>query len=237
MKEFFDTLENINSKDLCNMINVFREKEGNKAKLGHDKLLRSIKNEIDSLLKSGIDTSDMFVLDVYHDNYGRQQPCYIIKKEGLKLLMDNEKRDKKALCYLYYNFFKKEDIEFIYLNKRKETNFIEKLEKTLKQLNISTGKCQYYVNIDGHRNYIDYYISELSIAIEYDENDHKGYSYKTHERRQKHIEEKLNCTFIRVSDKNDEDYNINYVIKNIYLYGKFPKKPIRIKYRRNTYDI
>lgn len=90
MKEFFNTLENINSKDLCNMINEYRRQEGNRAELGHDKLLRSIKNEIDSLSKSDIDTSRQFCLDLYIDEYGRQQPCYVMDKRGVMQILIKE---------------------------------------------------------------------------------------------------------------------------------------------------
>ena len=90
MKEFFNTLENINSKELCNMINVFREKEGNTIKLQYKRLLAKIKKEIETLEKLNIDTSDMFVLDVYHDNYGRQQFCYTMSKYGALQILNSE---------------------------------------------------------------------------------------------------------------------------------------------------
>lgn len=39
---------------------------------------------------------------------------------------------------------------------------------------------------------------------------------KNQELRQKNIEKELGCRFIRVSDKNSDEYNIGYVIKNIF---------------------
>ena len=63
---------------------------------------------------------------------------------------------------------------------------------------------------------IDYYISNLNIAIEYDENGHKNYSHEAQEGRQKKIEKELGCRFIRVSDKNSDEYNIGLVIKEIF---------------------
>ena len=94
---------------------------------------------------------------------------------------------------------------------RKEIEFLDKLEESLKPFNIE-GKRQYSV-----LNYrIDYYIPSLKIAIEYDENNHINYKYEKHEGRQVEIEKELGCRFIRISDKNTHSYNIGYVIKNIF---------------------
>lgn len=94
---------------------------------------------------------------------------------------------------------------------RKEINFLNQLEESLKPFNIK-GERQY--SILSYR--IDYYIPSLNIAIEYDENNHEHYTYEQHESRQEEIERELNCKFIRVSDENTNEYNIGYVIKNIF---------------------
>ena len=94
---------------------------------------------------------------------------------------------------------------------RKEINFLNKLEQSLKPFNI-TGIRQYNV-----LNYkIDYYIPNLNIAIEYDENRHSNYTYEQHELRQQEIEKELNCEFIRVTDFETNEYNIGLVIKEIF---------------------
>ena len=94
---------------------------------------------------------------------------------------------------------------------RKEIEFLDQLEESLKPFNIK-GIRQYHIL--SYR--IDYYIPSLNIAIEYDENDHKNYTYEQHEGRQKEIEKELNCKFIRVSNKNTNSYNIGLVIKDIF---------------------
>lgn len=94
---------------------------------------------------------------------------------------------------------------------RKEIEFLSKLEESISPFNLK-GINQYTV-----LNYkIDYYIPDLNIAIEYDENDHRNYSYKAHEGRQKEIEKELGCRFIRISDKNSDEYNIGLVIKEMF---------------------
>ena len=97
------------------------------------------------------------------------------------------------------------------LYSRKEINFKDKLKQALKPFGlkiIPQFQCLNYK--------IDFYIKSLNIAIEYDENDHKNYSYEKHEGRQKEIEKELGCRFIRISDKNTDEYNIGYVIKEIF---------------------
>ena len=63
---------------------------------------------------------------------------------------------------------------------------------------------------------IDYYIESANIAIEYDEADHINYSYEKHEGRQREIEEELGCRFIRISNNDNNAYNIGKVIKEIF---------------------
>ena len=99
----------------------------------------------------------------------------------------------------------------IILTSRKEPEFINQLEQALEAFNIK-GIRQYQV-----LNYrIDYYIPSLNIAIEYDENGHDHYIYENHELRQLEIEEKLGCKFIRVTDKNEDCYNIGLVLKQLF---------------------
>ena len=99
----------------------------------------------------------------------------------------------------------------VFLSTRKEIVFFDELEESLKHFNLK-GIRQYHVL--SYR--VDYYIPSLNIAIEYDENDHSGYSYEAHEGRQKEIEQLLGCRFIRVTDNFNIGYNIGYVIKNIF---------------------
>ena len=51
------------------------------------------------------------------------------------------------------------------------------------------------------------------------------YTYEQQEGRQKEIEGKLGCKFIRVSDKNNLFYNIGLVIREIGLYSN-PRKEL-----------
>ena len=56
----------------------------------------------------------------------------------------------------------------------------------------------------------------MNIAIEYDENGHASYKYEEHKGRQKEIEKELGCKFIRVTDKESDEYNIGLVMKELF---------------------
>ena len=101
--------------------------------------------------------------------------------------------------------------EVVGVTSRKEIEFIDQLEETLKPFNL-IGIRQYKIN--SYR--IDYYIPSLNLAIEYDENDHQSYSYEAHEGRQKEIEATLKCRFIRVTDDNTNNFNIGLVLKEMF---------------------
>ena len=56
----------------------------------------------------------------------------------------------------------------------------------------------------------------MNITIEYDENGHASYKYEEHKGTQKEIEKELGCKFIRVTDKESDEYNIGLVIKELF---------------------
>lgn len=122
----------------------------------------------------------------------------------LKLVNESKMSAEDKRKYLDYF-----GVDYV-VGETKEDGFVSKLEKALTPFGIK-GIKQY--SVLGYR--IDYYIENLNIAIEYDENGHDHYDYKSHELRQKLIEEKIGCRFIRVTDKESHEYNIGYVIKNI----------------------
>lgn len=93
---------------------------------------------------------------------------------------------------------------------RKETDFISALEQFLLPFKIK-GIKQY--KILDYR--IDYYIPDINVAIEYDENEHVGYTYEQQEKRQQLLENKLDCLFIRLNDQKSDLENIGIVAKEI----------------------
>ena len=98
------------------------------------------------------------------------------------------------------------------LEDTKEQGFIQLLLEVLEPFGFTISK-QYHVL----RYRVDAYIHELNIAIEYDENGHTGYSYESHELRQREIENYLGCKFIRVADDKSHPYNVGLVLKQILV--------------------
>lgn len=141
-----------------------------------------------------------------------------INKKTIRLFEIRKILDKE--CYhinesIMYNDYEEAN-ESLYIDlkniksERKEILFLNDLEKVLKALRIN-GIRQYKVF-----NYrIDYYIPSLNIAIEYDENNHKNYTYEQHEGRQKKIEKELGCKFIRISDEFTNEENVLMVMDSI----------------------
>ena len=145
-----------------------------------------------------------------------QRGGYLINSRGLSSLMFGTENLSYEKRYDLTEWFKSIGfLKGITINTRKEIDFLNMLEKTLEPFGL-VGKSQYKV-----LNYkIDYYIPDLNIAIEYDENNHSSYSYESHELRQKLIEEELGCRFIRISDNKSKEYNVGLVIKELFNIGK-----------------
>ena len=133
--------------------------------------------------------------------------------EGILLIIQysqvSEKRKEDFL-----KFLKKEigEDRFVIISGRKELEFINELKDFLSEFGIK-GIPQYKVD-DKYR--IDYYITNLKIAIEYDENNHNAYDKNEEISREKHIIEKLGCRFIRVSDDKTNASNIGIIAKELF---------------------
>lgn len=154
-------------------------------------------------------------------NGGVQDKKYISKNNALllisksKILTLKQKED-------YINNLTNKNI--IIISSRKEIEFIEKLERLLKLLNLKSER-QYHIK----QYRIDLYIYGLNIAIEYDEDDHNNYDKFEEEKRESIIIKELGCEIVRVSDKNSDEHNIGLIVKKImelsnskkYLKNKF----------------
>lgn len=143
---------------------------------------------------------------------GGPQSSIVVNEWGLFHLIDTAikapYRDRVELIEWLQSlgFLKNVDIR-----SRKEIEFGDKLTDSLVPFGLNLSKQYPCLNYS-----IDFYIPSLNIAIEYDEDGHKNYSYEAHELRQERIEDCLGCRFIRVSDEHSDEYNIGYIIKQIF---------------------
>ena len=145
---------------------------------------------------------------------GGKQKIGFVLREDVEILIAKARNVSTNIKILFRDWLI--SLGFLYENTRiietrKETEFIDELSDFLKAQNITDGIRQFRV-----LNYrIDYYIPWLKLAVEYDENEHKNYSYERQEYRQLEIEKELECEFIRVSDNKSNAYNIGLIAKII----------------------
>ena len=75
---------------------------------------------------------------------------------------------------------------------------------------------------------IDLYLHVYKLAIEVDEKGHRDRNIDREIKRQKVIEEKLDCTFIRI-DPDEENFNIFKAQNEIFRYIKKSNKKLNEK--------
>ena len=220
-------VEMFNLANSCRVIGLIREKKNGTKIIRWD----SLKDRLNTIL-SGTNKLEPICSGTNINEDGKNEIEYVLNKINLsnseerknifisiELLLNlclECKNDKARMFYSYLLDINK-DIKF-YPNcpERKEIKFLDKLEQALEPFNIK-GEKQYPININ-HKHYgIDYYIPQLNIAVEYDEKGHSSYTYEEHEGRQKEIEKKLVCRFIRVTDKKSDEYNIGLVFKKLFM--------------------
>lgn len=168
------------------------------------------KGIIPVLTEGHLTLSNYFVKSKYKDAKGELRKCYLCTIDGVKAILDNT-RNYISKNNLYKWYYKNTDIETSpILIHREEVGFLNTLEDVLAPFGIK-GIRQYHIL----KYYIDYYIPSLNIAIEYDENNHKYYTYEQHKGRQIEIERELGCKFIRLNNKNKASVNIGIVLREI----------------------
>lgn len=163
-----------------------------------------------SAVSKKVDEEDRGVTNC--DTLGGKQKITIINESGLYNLLAKSQTPSVAYKTELKNWLVSLGLiqDKLLLTERKEIKFLDKLQEALKPFDLE-GIKQYKV-----LNYrIDFYIPKLNIAIEYDENEHKDYSYKQQQGRQKEIENSLGCDFIRINDEQSDEYNIGFVLLHI----------------------
>lgn len=85
-----DNQVTMTSKELCDLINMFREEEGNSTPKEHKNLMRDIRAELEVLANAGIEGQRNFEPSSYVNSQGKEQPCYNITKAGAMSLLNKE---------------------------------------------------------------------------------------------------------------------------------------------------
>ena len=82
--------------------------------------------------------------------------------------------------------------------------------KHYKKIKVDKNVCEYILLK------IDVYFSEYSLAVEIDEKGHTDRDFIFEEKRQKALEKKLGCKFIRINTSNTKNgYDLDYEVGNI----------------------
>ena len=160
-------------------------------------------------LKSGYLKYSFLKMFYSKQSIANSKNIYLLSETGyLKFYSLIRNKDELILRYILNDYFKSNRI--VSYIKNKEIVFRSRLSYIFKEFGIS-----YEFQFPVEQYFIDIYLPDLCIAIEYDENEHRNYTYENHKLRQKNIENKLQCKFIRVSDDYPIDKAIAIVIKKI----------------------
>lgn len=94
MENNLSILENtelkIKSVELVDIINSFREVEGNRTVLRHDTFMTKIKKEIETLESFGLVNLQNFMEVDYIDSKGRKYPCYELNRNSMLQMLNSE---------------------------------------------------------------------------------------------------------------------------------------------------
>jgi len=143
-------------------------------------------------------------------SYNEGKTVYI-NARGLRSLLakSNLKTPKIIKKFKEHPFFSKYmQIETIVF--RKEQEYISSIKETFYYM-----KCKSQFPVGSY--YIDLYIKDYNLAIECDEFNHRDRDPLYEEERQRYIEDKLGCHFIRFNP-DEYDFSIFRVIGDIHRY-------------------
>lgn len=178
----------------------------------HKNVIRDIRVEKEKLEMEGISNELIFEMREYKDSTGRTLPQYIINEKGIKLLVRKYRnlKDTKLQEFLVKHSI---IVDFIHTSTRFEVSFLNLLEEALFEIDVFGIK---QFNVNGYR--VDFYIPELKLAVEYDEQQH-NYMEKQDLDRQLIISKELDCEFIRCDYKESDIKNVMNVLKKINFGG------------------
>lgn len=189
-------------------------------------------NDIQDLILQNIDEFEFGVdiLDLCDENFKTLKP--ILKKININIIDSNRQRHCFLLSssgYLkYYNLIRNKneyifniimneyfeinsDDKYIHFVQNKEIRFRNQLSIILNKFKI---RYQFQYPVFQYR--IDIYLPDFNIAIEYDENAHKHYTYEAQELREMNIKNEIGCKFIRVTDEYSIDEAVSIILSELF---------------------
>ena len=98
----------ITSKDLCDVINIFRKEEGNETVREHNDLMKSIRAELKALENAGIDGQGNFSQSSYINKQVKFQPCFLMTEEAVMQMLNKESAVVRYKTQQYIKSLKKQ---------------------------------------------------------------------------------------------------------------------------------
>lgn len=189
-------------------------------------------NDVQDLILQNYDEFELGIdfIDLCDDNFKSLNP--ILKKFNINIINSNRQKHCFLLSssgYLkYYNLIRNKneyifniimneyfeinsDDEYIHFVQNKEIRFRNQLSTILNKFKI---RYQFQYSVFQYR--IDIYLPDFNIAIEYDENAHKHYTYETQELREMNIKNEIGCKFIRVTDEYSIDEAVSIILSELF---------------------
>jgi phage anti-repressor protein/very-short-patch-repair endonuclease len=162
--------------------------------------------------RATLDKNNDFYLKIKKSTGGRPSVDYMLSlKSAITLATISYSPKSKSVLLDLYNQYDKKIILIVERKERKELTFFSKLKEVLKslQIEIETQKnCLTY--------FIDGYLPEYNLAIEYDEQHHKTpFNKRKDKERQSDIIKELGCDFLRLDFDTKDCINIGLVINKI----------------------
>ena len=78
------------SKEVVELINQFRQVEGNKIELQHKNFMASIRAELEALANAGVEVELNFQPYSYVAENGKENPCYLMTEEAVMQMLNKE---------------------------------------------------------------------------------------------------------------------------------------------------
>ena len=119
----FDNQLTITSKQLCDIINMFRA-EDNSTPKEHKTLMRDIRAELEALANAGIEGQHNFVPSSYINSQGKEQPCYVITKAGAMSILNKESAVVRYRTQVYIDTLEKQLLAQMLPSNNNNTNLI-----------------------------------------------------------------------------------------------------------------
>ena len=83
MNELMKNEITMTSLEVVELVNKLRKEEGNEKVKDHNHFLRDIRKELQDLANAGVEGQSNFGLSSYINSQNKEQPCYLMNKQGI----------------------------------------------------------------------------------------------------------------------------------------------------------